>query len=238
MSYERLEVFKETNKSKVYLVYDSEHHRMAVEKHLHGEIKVYKLLKDLHHHYLPIIYEVQFQNGETIVHEEYIPGSSLAHLMVTEKQLIRWLLELCDVLDCLHSHGIHHKDIKPSNLLLGNDGHLRLIDFDAAQEKSDLGSTDRRILGTRGYAPPEQYGFAQTDARADIYALGVTFKKLLGKSADKCCYRYIFKRCTAIDPEKRYPSVKGVQRAIYVERIWRPGLCLTLVLIGILKLIL
>lgn len=231
---EQLEVFKESDKSKVYLVYDNDNHRMAVEKHLHGELKVYKLLKELPHHYLPIIYDVQFQNGETIVLEEYIPGGSLGQLLVEDKQIIRWMLELCDVLDFLHCYGILHRDIKPSNLLLGNDGHLRLIDFDAAQEENDMEDPLKRILGTRGYAPPEQYGFAQTDARTDIYALGVTFKKLLGKSANRCCYRRILKRCMAIDPKKRYPAVKYIRRA-YVKCLWWQGLCSALMLIGILK---
>ena len=92
--------------------------------------------------------------------------------------------ELCEVLVFLHGYGIIHRDIKPSNLLLAPDGHIRLIDFDAAREGKPSADNDTRLLGTRGYAPPEQYGFAQTDSRADIYAAGVTMKQLLGKQAE------------------------------------------------------
>ena len=76
----------------------------------------------------------------------------------------------------------------------------------------------RRIpacLGTRGYAPPEQFGFAQTDARADLYALGATFRQLLGPVARKGRWRHILRRCTALDPKDRYASaVRSAARSI------------------------
>lgn len=121
--------------------------------------------------------------------------------------------ELCSVLEFLHGKDIIHRDIKPSNISLANDGHIRLIDFDAARmPKEDL-EQDTRLLGTRGYAPPEQYGFAQTDARADIYSLGVTLEQLLGDKAHKKRYKRIIGKCTNLNPDKRYQSARQVKRA-------------------------
>lgn len=138
-----------------------------------------------------------------------------------EKQVTRWLFELCDVLRFLHRHHILHRDIKPSNLLLGGDGHIRLIDFDAAREEKAEAESDTRLLGTRGYAPPEQYGFAQTDERTDIYALGITVRELLGEKAEKLRWRHILKKCTALEPKKRYHHVWQIAWAIRFGQVRR-----------------
>jgi serine/threonine protein kinase len=79
--------------------------------------------------------------------------------------------------------------------------------------KDDL-EQDTRLLGTRGYAPPEQFGFAQTDARTDIYALGMTIEQLLGEKAKKPRYKRIIKKCTDLNPAKRYQSVKPVIKGL------------------------
>ena len=121
---------------------------------------------------------------------------------------------MCCLFGIVDSHGILHRDIKPSNLLLAADGHIRLIDFDAAREEKPNVDSDTRLLGTKGYAPPEQYGFAQTDARADIYAVGVTMKQLLGKQAEKRPYRHILRKCTEFAPKRRYATAKALLWAL------------------------
>ena len=204
MELERLEILKDSEKSKIYLVFDAENRRMLVEKHLQGNLPIYRRLMNLPHPYLPKLYEARSGPDETVVVEEYIEGRSVAEAHPTEKQLRKWLLELCEVLHHLHRNQIVHRDIKPSNLLIGADGHIRLIDFDAAREEKPQAGSDTRLIGTRGYAPPEQYGFAQTDGRADIYALGVTFRQLLGQTAKRSRWRHILKRCTALEPKRRY----------------------------------
>jgi len=216
-----MERLEEMKKGKVYLVYDTENHRMAVEKHLQGKTLIYQQLKALSHSYLPQLYAVSYTEGETIVWEEYITGKSLEQIPATEKQVTRWLFELCDVLRFLHRHHILHRDIKPSNLLLGGDGHIRLIDFDAAREEKAEAESDTRLLGTRGYAPPEQYGFAQTDERTDIYALGITVRELLGEKAKTLRWRHILKKCTALEPKKRYHHVWQIAWAIRFGQVRR-----------------
>ena len=224
MAYERLETLKKSEKSAVYLVFDSQTRRMLVEKHLRGEQSVYARLLELPHQYLPKLYEVRAGDGETVVVEEYIAGQSVASAHASEKQLEQWFLELCAVLRFLHRRNIIHRDIKPSNLLIGNDGHIRLIDFDAARVEKPEADSDTLLLGTRGYAPPEQYGFAQTDARADIYTLGVTFVELLGDKAKTRRWRGILKRCTALEPKRRYQHVWRIPAAIYFARFRRMAL--------------
>lgn len=204
MELERLETLKDSEKSRIYLVFDTENRRMLVEKHLQGDLTIYERLAELPHPYLPELYEVRSGLDETVVVEEYIEGRSIAEAHPTERQLRKWLLELCVVLQHLHKNQIVHRDIKPSNLLIDADGHIRLIDFDAAREEKPQAESDTRLIGTRGYAPPEQYGFAQTDGRADIYALGITFRELLGQIAKKRRWRHILKRCTALEPKRRY----------------------------------
>ena len=221
MELERLETLKDSEKSKIYLVFDTKNRRMLVEKHLLGNLPIYERLLELPHPYLPKLYEVRYGPEETVIVEEYIEGRSVAEAHPTEKQLRKWLLELCEVLSHLHRNQIVHRDIKPSNLLIGADGHIRLIDFDAAREEKPQAESDTRLIGTRGYAPPEQYGFAQTDGRADIYALGVTFQELLGKETKKRRWRHILKRCTALEPKRRYRYAWQIIWAVRAAQVRR-----------------
>ena len=212
MEYKEIKQLKQGEKSTVNLVQEQGGERLYIRKTLQGHHSVYSILQGLAHPYLPKIYEVTDDRDTTTVIEEYIEGQTVGSLKLTEKQCRVVVKELCDVLAFLHGKGIIHRDIKPSNILLAKDGHIRLIDFDAARmPKEDL-EQDTMQLGTKGYAPPEQYGFAQTDERADIYALGVTVRQLLGDRAGKLRYRRILSKCTNLDPDRRYQSVRQVKK--------------------------
>ena len=223
-----------SEKSVVTLVVDRDTGSRYVRKELRGAHPVYQQMQGLPHPFLPKIIQVEpKQDGVTLL-EEYIDGASLAEIKLPEKQIVALMEELCEVLVFLHGHGIIHRDIKPSNLLLAPDGHIRLIDFDAAREEKPSGDSDTRLLGTKGYAPPEQYGFAQTDARADIYAVGVTMKQLLGKRAEKRPYRHILRKCTEFAPKRRYRTAGSLLRAIKTRtlQLWLPWLMAGVVLLG------
>ena len=153
------------------------------------------------------------ENGAYFI-SEYIEGTPVSERKFTEKEAVKSLLELCAAIKALHRAGVIHRDIKPSNIICGNDGHIRLIDFDSARLRVQFQSRDTKILGTGGYAAPEQYGFMQTDDRSDIYAFGVTMEEILGENADKPKLRRIIKRCTQFDPDKRYRDISAVWRAI------------------------
>lgn len=189
MDYEEINQLKRSEKSAVYLVREKGGSRVFMKKVLKGRHPVYQVLQQLQHSCLPRLYQVVISEDSTTVIEEYIEGQASGTAELSEKQFLGVVRELCSVLEFLHKKGIIHRDIKPSNIIISEDGHLRLIDFDAARMPKEGMEQDTRPLGTRGYAPPEQYGFAQTDERADIYALGVTLEQLLGGGAKSCAIK-------------------------------------------------
>lgn len=185
IKYVEIKLLKQSEKSTVRLVRETNGEQVYVQKILKGQHPIYLELRSCLHPYLPKLYDVTMSDDTTTVIEEFIEGESLGSAKLSEAQVVGAVKELCTVLKFLHGKDIIHRDIKPSNMILAKDGHIRLIDFDAARmPKEDL-EHDTKLLGTRGYAPPEQYGFSQTDARADIYSLGVTLKQLLGETAQK-----------------------------------------------------
>ncbi|MCM1126246.1 MAG: protein kinase [Lachnospiraceae bacterium] len=177
MGYELVKELKQSEKSVVQLVRDEDSEKVFVRKILKGRHEVYKILENCRHPFLAEVYEVTVSDDETTVMEEYIEGTTPGSMELSGKQFRKIIKELCCVLEFIHKKGIIHRDIKPSNILLAGDGHIRLIDFDAARMYKEEQEQDTRLLGTKGYAPPEQYGFAQTDERTDIYSLGVTMEQ-------------------------------------------------------------
>ncbi|MCM1187450.1 MAG: serine/threonine protein kinase [Lachnoclostridium sp.] len=151
----------------------------------------------------------------TVVMEEYIEGKLPDVLDLSKEQFLNVVKSLCSVLEFIHGKGIIHRDIKPSNIILTEDEHVYLIDFDAARMPKEEVEKDTKLLGTRGFAPPEQYGFAQTDERTDIYALGVTLNQIMGEKNQSPRYKKIIRKCMNLDPDKRYQSVKQVKRAFF-----------------------
>lgn len=214
MNYEEIKILKHSQKSVIYLVRDKDSGQTYIKKVLHGNHPIYSTLQSCAPPFIPRLYEVILEEASTTILEEYIESSLSDSEKITERQAVRMTRELCTALEFLHGKGIIHRDIKPSNIILAKDGHIRLIDFDAARTLKDMQEQDTRLLGTRGYAPPEQYGFSQTDERSDIYALGVTLKQLLGKHAQKPRYQKIIRKCTELDPNKRYQSVRQVKSAL------------------------
>lgn len=218
MECEEIRLIKQSEKSTVHLVREKEGTQVLIRKILEGRHPVYEKLRECPHAYLPKIYEVILSDESTTIIEEYIEGKPLDGEDITEKQFRGIVRELCRVLEFLHGKGIIHRDIKPTNIILAKDGHIRLIDFDAARMVKAEQVQDTILLGTRGYAPPEQYGFSQTDERTDIYALGVTLKKIMGKKFTKIHYQKILSKCTNLNPDKRYQTVRQVERAFFCSR--------------------
>jgi serine/threonine-protein kinase len=189
------------------------------------------ILKKLSHPALPRIVDIEQDEEYLYIIEDYIEGVPLDKQLHTRKSfdeatVIEWAKQLCRVLMYLHSqpHPIIYRDMKPSNIIVSADNTVKVVDFGIAREyKTDSGS-DTSYMGTRGYAAPEQYGTSQTDARTDIYALGVTLYHLLtGKSPNEPPYQFqplrqlergfsegiefIVNKCVQNDPRDRYQSV-------------------------------
>lgn len=140
------------------------------------------VLKRLRHPALPRIFDIIENEAYLYLVQDYLEGDTLEELLrregtVPERQVVQWALEICDVYAYLHNQEpspIIFRDMKPGNLIVGPDGHIRLVDFGIAREYKETASSDTVCLGTRGYAAPEQYGGSQSDIRSDLYSLGVT----------------------------------------------------------------
>lgn len=190
------------------------------------------ILKRLQHPMLPRIVDI-FEDDEHIyIVEDYVEGVTLEHKLrevgyIDEKTGLQWLRDLCGAFHYLHGqtpHPIIYRDMKPANVMIQPDGTLKIIDFGIAREYKQESNADTTYIGTRGYAAPEQFGTAQTDARTDIYALGVTmYHALTGKSPYEPPYEfvparqlnptlsrgieYILNKCVRPEPADRYQSV-------------------------------
>lgn len=145
------------------------------------------LLRSLSFPNLPVVADLFENEGRPTLVMEFVPGQTLeervheANAPLLEQQVLGYGIQLCRVLHYLHScePPIIYRDLKPSNIMLTPDGVLKLIDFGVARTHKKGKSKDTIAMGSAGYAPPEQYGKGQTDARSDIYALGATLLHLL-----------------------------------------------------------
>ncbi|HET9109493.1 MAG TPA: serine/threonine-protein kinase, partial [Ktedonobacterales bacterium] len=146
-----------------------------------------ELLKQLKHPNLPHVYEHFSENGRHYLVMDYIDGETLEQKLTAAKAplpealVLGWARQLSDALGYLHQRRppIIFRDLKPANVMVTKKGEVKLIDFGIARVFSPRSTRDTQALGTPGYAPPEQYGNAQTDPRADVYALGATLYHLL-----------------------------------------------------------
>lgn len=143
------------------------------------------MMKKLDHPALPRIVDIIENNVTIYVVMDYIEGLSLDKILAEygaqpEELVIDWGKQICDALIYLHGQKppIIYRDMKPANVMLKPEGNIKIIDFGIAREYKEQGLADTTLLGTKGYAPPEQYS-GQTDARSDIFALGMTMHHLL-----------------------------------------------------------
>ncbi len=143
-----------------------------------GQTEIFETLRAMSPKHVPTVRAIEArQDGTAFVYEDYIQGVTLRQRMEEGPPLTRedavWLgRQLCQALAPLHRENIVHRDIKPENIVLGADSQVYLIDFGIARFEKAGRSADTTLLGTHGYAAPEQFGFCQSDARADIYSRG------------------------------------------------------------------
>lgn len=227
--YQNLSPIRESFKGALFLAQDKQTLQTVVCRVLyHTTAEHYRMLRFVSNPHLPKIFEVIQEQDDAIVVEEYIPGEMLEERLKRGEafplqDIVDVLYQLCEALQSVHARGIVHRDIKPSNILL-SDGRAVLIDFDAARRYQYSNRKDTVYMGTEGYAAPEQYGFAQTDRRSDIYSLGVVLREMCGE-APYHPLSFIIRRCTAFDPANRYQSVDEIIRALQASGLTeqKPG---------------
>lgn len=205
--YELIDILKD---EKVYLVYDKLGKRVCVLKERSLKtLELYQRLKKINNPCIPEIFRIVQFDEKVFVVEEFIEGQTLAEFFnyhkFNEKIIANILKQICNGLKILHEEKIIHRDLKPSNIMLTKNNSVKLIDFSISRIEKKYSEFDTDFLGTRGYAPPEQFGFGQTDSRSDIFSLGITFQKLLGENYHGYLKK-ILRKCTELDPAKRYQN--------------------------------
>ncbi len=162
-----------------------------------------------------------------VVVYDYVPGQTLEELVTARGSLdaneaASVAIDVCEAAAALHSCGVIHRDLSPRNVIVAADG-AHLIDLGIARMRVEGATRDTAFLGTRGFASPEQYGFAQTDARSDVYAIGKLLGYMLtGVRPDEDAYEGLFTnlatqdsrltsvvtRACAFEPSARYQSAQ------------------------------
>ena len=169
---------------------------------------------------------------------DYVPGSTLAQIAEENGRLapnvaVQLIDQICEAVQELHQHGVIHRDITPANVIVAQDG-AHLIDFGIARIRSEASnrSRDTTALGTYGFASPEQYGFAKTDARSDVFSLGRLLgfmltgvypdasdyeQRLADDAAVPARLRAVIGYACAFEPSKRPQSVQEFRQALFSQ---------------------
>ena len=220
--YRELTVLDE--KKNIVLVQDIRNSELCVKKTLDIYSRdVYEQLASVRIEGVPAVKECVADDGKLIVVEEYVQGRSLKQVLdeqglLNEEQAYDIAVQLADVLVRLHQlePAIVHRDIKPSNIIIEKNGHVNLIDFNAARHVNADKNEDTRMLGTVYFAAPEQFGFGQSDERTDIYGLGTTINYIMtgdkpGAGIAECRFSDILKKCLMVDAKDRYQSAEELR---------------------------
>ena len=220
--YDLCRVFKESPRGSVQLIQHKVTGRRFILRRFTGNPEVYRKLLEYTCPNLPTVYEVASEGEENLIIEEFIEGDTLGFLLkgapFSQEETRRIVRQVCQGLWVLHSIGAVHRDVKPENIILRGDQAV-LIDFDAARFHKLEAESDTQILGTTGFAAPEQYGMSQSDPRADIYAVGILINVMrTGEHPSRHLVEgkmgRVVGRCTHVNPQRRYKNVLRLMEAL------------------------
>lgn len=233
-SYRLIRVLADKPSGKTELVMDSAG-RLLVRKRVQEALvnqQAWKTLSELHSPLLPQVEDLYYLLGECVIVTTYVNGVTLSELVTSTGALdateaVGYLRDLCAAASELHAHGIVHRDIAPGNVVVV-DGRARLIDLGNVRAYAEGAQHDTTHLGTWGFAAPEQYGFAQTDARSDVYALGSVlgymltgvmpgddaFEEALQSEFVPSDLRLVVQKARAFEPSARYQSAAALASAV------------------------
>lgn len=197
-----------------------------------------ELLKALRHPGLPDIYDYFEEDAHGFLVMEYVEGVTLKEYLEQQgkpelTQAVSWMAEILDILGYLHEQhpAVVYRDLKPENLIIQEDGHLKLIDLGGAFFRCHNQSEDRVSVGTPGYSAPELWNGIHADVACDIFSFGAVSHELLtGVNPLKPPYErrpvrqydrripvgleYMVRKCTRENTKERYASVQEVQKAM------------------------
>lgn len=211
------------------LVQDSRNQKIFVQKFLpHYNKAVYDQLLRCPIPNIPCLYAVfeDTENHRLILLEEYITGKNLEEMLeehhpFSDEEIRYIICSLCHTLHLLHSSTppIIHRDIKPSNIMMTPSNEIILLDLNAARLAQGEKTEDTELLGTKGYAAPEQYGFSSSGIQTDIYAIGMLMNTLaLGTFSptpiEGSPFTKIIQKCIQLDYKKRYKNVNEIAQKL------------------------
>ncbi|MFT3982918.1 MAG: protein kinase [Lachnospiraceae bacterium] len=221
--YKNIAVLNEEHK--VYIVQHQENKKIFVKKKLTVyNTSIYQHLQTTPIEGIPQIIELYEEDSFLTVIEEYISGETLQEKLnkccLHERDIDCYIKDLCSILIKLHSFNppIIHRDIKPSNIIITPYNRVFLLDYNAAKYFTDTKSSDTVLLGTKGYAAPEQYGFGSSTQQTDIYAIGILLKELISSlSTPTNRFNNLIVKCTQINPSDRFSSVAELHKKLRLK---------------------
>ena len=221
-TYSLVSVLSEKNECQVLRTRNKMVQKDMVLRSFPRVFPAYEELYPIQSENLPLILDVINLDDGQIVLEEYIEGITIAQVMETGRYRFlgakKVIKAVCNALSILHEHGFIHRDIKPENVMITKTGRVVLIDLNASRKRSTA-SKDTVIMGTIGYASPEQLGLSQSDTRTDVYAIGVMLNVMItGKHPSEKLARgkvgRIVRKCTSVNPDERYQTVEKLSKAL------------------------
>mgnify|MGYP000466225341 FL=1 len=232
------ECLKESEDSSTFLVKETATGILCVLKwgrnrqteFLRNEMEIMKKMADRKLSGIPKAYRIFEENGKVYLVREYIEGMSLAQMVlqkggISEAEIYRISRKICQTAEQFQNpdEPMIHRDIKPENIVVTPGGEVVFIDFGTMRSYKKDGSRDTFVVGTRGTAAPEQYGYTQTDQRTDVYAIGQTMLYMVSESYEmnqlsECAVsrrmKKIIEKACSFEPDKRYGDAAQLRRAV------------------------
>ena len=232
------ECLKESEDSSTFLVKETATGILCVLKwgrnrqaeFLRNEMEIMEKMADRKLSGVPKAYRIFEENGEVYLVREYIEGMSLAQMVlqkggISEAEICRISRKICQTAEQFQNpdEPMIHRDIKPENIVVTPGSEVVFIDFGTMRSYKKDGSRDTFVVGTRGTAAPEQYGYTQTDQRTDVYAIGQTMLYMVSESYEmnqlsECAVsrrmKKIIEKACSFEPDKRYGDAAQLRRAV------------------------
>lgn len=188
------------------------------------DMQLYKYIKSISNRHIAKIVDFASVGNDLYAVSLYVQGDTLKTFVeknhgLSDRDTADIASQLCNGLKELHERGIIHRDINPNNIIIQDDMTAVIIDFGISRFQKMYQSRDTQILGTQGYAAPEQFGFNQTSDKSDIYSLGVVinYMKTGQLPSEKMCggfFEPIVNKCIEIDENNRYADVEELYNTI------------------------